>query len=284
MDSQDQSVRALDLLRQHCHASATPGWHLEMGGRTQRSPRPIPSDQEIMRHICVAIAYSQGARSSQIGVIIETPVFKEAFADFDPVALAQRKPNEILKKYWSRLGFFRFKGKIHQIVLCAKVLNEIARDHGSFGNHLKKFQIPQRIRTTEHLDEFWRQFDVLQRDLQRRGMPFFRSTTSLLQLLLDLDFDTVKPDLIVMRLARRLGIVGREEGDRAFRECARFLQTYSIGESCRASELDLALLAFGGQTGASRLLTQRFCPPSDPCHHSACPLGANGLCMAHNPV
>ena len=104
-------------------------------------------------------------------------------------------------------------------------------------------------------------------------MPFFRSTTSLLQLLLDLDFDTVKPDLIVMRLARRLGIVGREEGDRAFRECARFLQTYSIGESCRASELDLALLAFGGQTGASRLLTQRFCPAIRPLPSSRLPLG-----------
>ena len=84
-----------------------------------------------------------------------------------------------------------------------------------------------------------------------------------------------------MRLARRIGIVERETGDRAFRECVRFLQSYSIRKSCRASELDIALLAFGGQSGAGQLLTQKYCPPSDPCHHLSCPVAANGLCLAH---
>ena len=34
-------------------------------------------------------------------------------------------------------------------------------------------------------------------------MPFFRSTTSLLQLLLDLDYDSIKPDLIVIVSSRQ---------------------------------------------------------------------------------
>ena len=167
---------------------------------------------------------------------------------------------------------------------CARVLNGITRDHGSFAHYLNSYQIPQRIRTTEHLDQFWSQFDAFQQDLQCREMPFFRSTTSLLQLLLELDFDTIKPDLIVMRLARRLGIVERETGDRALRVCVRFLQDYSIKNSCRAAELDWALLAFGGQSGARQSLTKKFCPPRDPCSHQACPVGANHLCMAHQPV
>ena len=235
-----------------------------------------------MRRICVAIAYSQGSRSSLIGELIETPVFKEAFAGFDLAALARRDPERILATYWTRLGHFRFRSKIPRIVQCARVLNSIIRDHGSFAAYLEGFQIPRRIRIGQHLDQFWRQFDVLQRDLRRREMPFFRSTTSLLQLLLDLDYDSVKPDLIVMRLARRIGIVDRETGERAFRQCVRFLQEYSITNSCRAAELDLALLAFGGQSGAVQLLTQKFCPPTDPCHHATCVVGANHLCAARS--
>jgi 3-methyladenine DNA glycosylase Tag len=280
MATEDQSDRALDLVRQQCHTSATSGWHQEMDRRTQCTPRPIPSDQKIMRHFCVAIAYSQGARSAQIGALIKTPIFREAFADFNPVALAQCNPNVIIKSFWSHLGHFRFKGKIRQIVRCAKTLNVITRENGSFVRYLQGFQIPRRIRSQTDIDQFWLRFDQLRRDLKCREMPFFSRTTSLLQLLLDLDYDSVKPDLIIMRLAHRIGIVGRETGDRALRQCVRFLQAYSVRKSCRAAELDLALLAFGGQSGAAQLLTKRFCPPSDPCHHAACAVGADRLCAA----
>jgi len=274
------SSAALALILKHCDASATPGWSEEMSRRSRRDFRPLPGDREIMRRICVAIAYSQGARSSMISELIETPVFKEAFAGFNPAALARRDPERILADYWSRLGHFRFRGKIPRIVRCARALNGIIRDCGSFGAYLEGFQIPRRIRNATHLEQFWQRFNALQSDLRRREMPFFRSTTSLLQLLLDLDYDSVKPDLIVMRLARRIGIVDRETGDRAFRQCVRFLHEYSILNSCRAAELDLALLAFGGQSGAAQLLTQRFCPPTDPCHHADCTVGANHLCNA----
>ena len=274
------SSAALAVLLNHCDASATPRWREEIARRSRRAFRPLPDDREIMRRICVAIAYSQGARSSLIGGLIETPVFREAFACFDPAALARRDSERILADYWCRLGHFRFRGKIPRIVQCARVLNGIIRDCGSFAAYLAGFQIPRRIRNAKHLEQFWQRFNGLQSDLRRREMPFFRSTTSLLQLLLDLDYDSVKPDLIVMRLARRLGIVNRETGDRAFRQCVRILQEYSIATSRRASELDLALLAFGGQTGASQLLIEKFCPASDPCHNLACRVGRNHLCSA----
>ena len=274
------SSAALAVLLNHCDASATPRWREEIARRSRRAFRPLPDDREIMRRICVAIAYSQGARSSLISGLIETPAFKEAFAGFNPAALACRDPERILARYWSQLGHFRFRSKIPRIVQCARALNRIIRDCGSFAAYLEGFQIPRRIRSATHLEQFWQRFNALQSDLRRRAMPFFRSITSLLQLLLDLDYDSVKPDLIVMRLARRLGIVNRETGDRAFRQCVRFLQEYSIANACRAAELDLALLAFGGQSGARQLLTQNFCPASDPCHHPACLVGKNGLCRA----
>jgi len=280
----EEASTALNLIRRECAAHAAPSWHNEVANRRMENPAPIPDDREVMRRFCVAIAYSQGARSAQIGALIQTPIFEEVFAGFDSHALARRQPKRLVASYWGQLGHLRFRGKISRIIKCAKVLNAIIREHGSFAGYLKRFEIPRRICSTVELDAFWRRFDELQGDFRRRKMPFFRSTTSLLQLLLDLDFDSVKPDLIVMRLARRIGIVVRETGDSTFRRCVRLLQAYSIRESCRASEIDIALLAFGGQTGASRLLTQRFCPPSDPCHHRTCPLGTNGLCMAHNFV
>ena len=274
------SSAALAVLLDHCDTSATPGWRDEIARRSRRAFRPLPDDREIMRRICVAIAYSQGARSSMITGLIETPVFKEAFAGFDPAALARRDPERILARYWTRLGHFRFRGKIPRIIQCARVLNGIIRDCDSFAAYLEGFQIPRRVRNATHLEDFWQRFNALQSDLRRREMPFFRSTTSLLQLLLDLDYDSVKPDLIVMRLARRIGIVDRETGERAFRQCVRFLQEYSITNACRAAELDLALLAFGGQSGARQLLTRNFCPASDPCHNLACRVGRNHLCSA----
>ena len=279
--SAESSSAALAVIQKHCHDTATPAWHVEFARRSRRLCQPLPDDREFMRRICVAIAYSQGSRSLLIGELIETPLFKDAFAGFDPAVLARRDPDVILALYWSRLGHFRFRSKIPRIIQCAHALNGIIRDCGSFAAYLEGFQIPRRIRNARHLEQFWQRFNALQSDLQRREMPFFRSTTSLLQLLLDLDYDSVKPDLIVMRLARRIGIVDRETGERAFRRCVRFLQAYSIGKSCRAAELDLALLAFGGQSGARRLLTQNFCPSSDPCHHATCPVGQNHLCMAH---
>lgn len=280
MTTEGKSSWALGLIRKHCDACATQGWRKEISRRRRRSLRPLPHDREAMRHLCVAIAYSQSARAAQIVGLVEIPVFQSAFADFNPVALAQRTPTAILREYWSRLGHLRFKGKILRILECPRVMNGIIRDCGSFAAYLKSFGIPERIRSQADLDRFWQRFDELQRDFQRRRMPFFSRTTSLLQLLLDLDFDSVKPDLIVMRLVRRIGIVNRETRDPASRECVRVLQSYSIGQSCRAPELDLALLAFGGQSGASQLLTRKFCPASDPCHHAACPVGANRLCSA----
>jgi 3-methyladenine DNA glycosylase Tag len=271
---------ALAVLLDHCDTSATPGWRDEIANRSRRAFRPLPDDREIMRHVCVAIAYSQGARSSMISRLIEAPIFTEAFAGFDPAALARRDPELILAGYWSRLGHLRFRNKIHRIIQCAQALNGIIGDCGSFADYLEGFEIPRRIRNAKHIEQFWQRFNALQSNLQRREMPFFRSTTSLLQLLLDLDYDSVKPDLIVMRLARRIGIVERETGDRAFRQCVRFLQTYSIANGCRAAEIDLALLAFGGQSGARQLLTQTFCPSSDPCNHLSCMVAENNLCLA----
>ena len=275
-----KSWRALDEVHRTCGQVGAEQWRTELAPRLTEKCRRLPTDREMMRIFTVAIAYSQNVRAKQVSILIETDQFRQAFADFDPDKLAAMKPFAIRKRYWARLGSMRIRSKVNAIVRCAKVLREIQEEFGSFARYLRSFKIPQRLKSDHDLAVFWKQFILLRRDLRKREMPFFRSTTSLLQLLLDLDFDSVKPDVIVMRLARRIDLVEGEGGERHLRSATREIQRYAIERGLRARAVDLMILAFGGQTGARDLLARRFCPPTDPCGNASCPLARKSLCEA----
>jgi 3-methyladenine DNA glycosylase Tag len=267
----------LDTLLMLCDRHGTRRWTKETFRRA-RPPNRLLSDIEMMKIIATAIAYSQGARSQQVFDLIQSGVFGSAFAGFDAARLSRLDPEVIIQRHWRDLGCVRFKGKVRRIVECAQTLKKIAADFGSFARYLASFDIPRSIRTKVDVELFWKNFDSLRHDLYERKMPFFSSTTSLLQLLLDLGYDPVKPDLIVMRFARRIGLVEKETGDANLRSVVRQTQAYALDRGLRTSVVDLAILAFGGQTGARGLLRQRFCPPSDPCRHQSCDLGQKSVC------
>jgi hypothetical protein len=231
-----------------------------------------------MRIFSVAIAYSQGARSASVGPMIASGVMEKVFLGFDHRRLAKEKAHDILRQHWHALGCIRFKGKVDSILKAARTLTCIEHGHGSFSTYLNRFAIPRRISTAADIDLFWTRFDELRADLRRREMPFFNQTTSLLQLLLDLDYDSVKPDLIIMRLARRIGLVDRETGERSLREAVRSIQVYSVLRGVRAAVMDWYLLSFGGQTEAGMALGKRFCSVPDSCRMADCSIGAKGLC------
>lgn len=282
MDRSCQAFEALDLIGQVCVESGVPDWKLEAKRTSKKRRDPIPDDQEMMRRICVAIAFSQGAQSRLIDKLIDKPVFSEAFANFDVDRLARQKPEAIRRRHWKSLGHMRFKGKVDAMVNAARVMRDLAVEHGSFAEYLKGFQIPQRLKSVDDVDKFWEGFLLLRADLRSRKMPFFQNTTSLLQLLLDLDHDAVKPDLIIMRLARRIGMVEKETGEANLQEVVRQVQIFAVSRGVRASLVDLQMLAFGGQSSASLLLSEKFCPASDPCKKRECGIGRIGLCNAFN--
>ncbi|MCB1079693.1 MAG: hypothetical protein KDM64_17885, partial [Verrucomicrobiae bacterium] len=126
----------------------------------------------------------------------------------------------------------------------------IEAEHGTFAKYLRSFRLPKRVMTEADLRSFWTQFDVLQADLKRRGIPFFANTTSLLQLLIDLDHDALKPDLIVMRVGLQWGIVSREKGNPALRQAVRALQEYGLDRGRRPLAVDWVVLTHGRQKGA----------------------------------
>ena len=274
------TTSSLNVLAEACSQAKTSEYTKQLRERSTKQPKKLPDDQGMMRHVCIAIAYSQNTQSKRIGELIETQAFRSAFKDFDPTKLSRANPVSILSKYWHKLSAMRFKNKIERIVACAKVIKSVSKEYGSFASYLNAWSIPRRIRRKSDFNAFWEGFDKLQLDLTVRKMPFFQSTTSLLQLLLDLDYDSAKPDLVVMRLGRRLGMVEKETGDKHFRALTQQIQLYAVKSGVRPPAIDLMMLAFGGQTGARDLLTEYYCPSKDPCRHSTCPLGQMLLCGA----
>jgi len=274
------TISTLNVLAEACSKVKTPQYTKKLREKSTKRPKKFPDDQGMMRHVCVAIAYSQNTQSKKISELIDTNVFRAAFKDFDSTKLSRAKPGSIISRYWHKLSAMRFKNKVERIVSCAKVIKCVSKEYGSFASYLNSWSIPRRIKRKYDFSAFWEGFDKLQYDLRVRKMPFFGSTTSLLQLLLDLDYDSVKPDLVIMRLGRRLGIVEKETGDKYFRTLTQQIQLYGLESGIRPPAVDLMMLTFGGQTGARDLLTEYYCPSKDPCSHSTCLLGQMLLCGA----
>lgn len=234
-------------------------WKRVLDERMKTSLSVIPSGNKLMERLCIAIAYSQGAPSDLVHRLVVSGRLKESLHGFDVAAIAAETRQNLLKRCWkSPLTCIRFKDKLWAMIRCARVLQRIETEHGSFRKYLGRFRIPRRIAAAEDIPAFWQAFPRLQADLKARQMPFFSNTTSLLQLLLDLDFDSVKPDLIVMRVAKEWGIVSRETGNPAFRQAVRAFQQYGVDRQRRPLAVDWVVLTQGRQKGAFALWERKL--------------------------
>jgi DNA-3-methyladenine glycosylase I len=212
---------------------------------------PIPSGDRLMEKLCVAIAHSQSAPSDVVLRMIKAGHLKAAMHDYSVAKIAEENPAQLLRRCWKKpLTCIRFKGKIKSMVQCARILRDIETEHGSFAKFLCSFRVPRRIHSMADIGVFWQAFDTLQQDLKRRKIPFFANTTSLLQLLIDLDHDALKPDLIIMRVAHQWGIVKRETGIPALRQAVRAFQEYGVLRNRRPLAVDWVVLTHGKQKGA----------------------------------
>lgn len=241
----------LDLVWESLVAGASPAWLADLDRCLAEKPMRIPSGDRLLEKFAVAIAHSQGAPSDVVARMIRAGHLREAFHGYSVERVASENSARLLRRAWKPpLTCIRFRGKIESIVQCARVLREIENEHGSFANYLRSFRIPKRVVTQSDIDSFWNHFDLLQADLKRRGIPFFANTTSLLQLLIDLDHDALKPDLIVMRVAREWGLVPRETGNPALRQAVRAFQEYGVDRGRRPLAVDWVVLTHGRQKGA----------------------------------
>ena len=226
----------------------------ERNKRLNKTLSLLTNDDEILKRLSHLIAYSQNANSEIVEQVLKSGNFDVAFHNFKIDEVVKLNPCDIADEHWSSLQGIRQQAKLFHIVSLARKIKNI----GSFTEILNHNQIPKTIGNESDIVQFWTCFNQLLKILKSNKVPFFQSTTSLLHLLLDLGYDCVKPDLVVMKVAKKLNIVDIVIGDKNFRKTVRFIQEYSIDRKIRPSVVDFYFLIDEGQMGAKKFVNQEF--------------------------
>lgn len=233
-------------------AKIEPKFSKEIENRNQRNPITIQNDNDVLRRFARLIAFSQNAPSDRVSDLLDKGIFEEIFHNFKIDEVAKMDPIIVKADHWNKIGVIRFPLKITSIIDCAKSLTSIKSKHGSFMDLLNKCDIPLSLNSEADNERFWQGFDRLRNELYKENMPFFRRSTSLLHFLLHIGYECIKPDLVVMNVANKLGITG-SKSEKSKLKVVRIVQLYSVNRKIRPSIVDFYLLIFGGQRWAKTL-------------------------------
>ena len=226
----------------------------EFTRRQNKRVSPFLDDNQILKTFAYLIAYSQNANSELVERLISGGNLDKAFDNFELDKVAKMNPCDIADNYWNSISAIRQQAKLFHIVSLARKIKSI----GSVSAILNDNNIPKQISTELDIENFWTGFDKLQKILKQKKIPFFQSTTSLLHFLLDTGYDCIKPDLVVMKVAKKLKIVDSEEGDKNFKATVRTIQQYSLDRNVRPTIVDFYFLIDEGQRGAKKFVTSDF--------------------------
>jgi len=254
-----QTFEYIDLIRKKVDAARKePEFSERLSERVQRTPASLQSDRDVLRIFARLIAYSQNAKAALVVGMLSKDIFKTAFRNFEVEQVRMLKPATLEAMYWDAISAIRFKRKIRAIITSAESLSSIQTKYGSFTELLERTDIPSVLRSAADVERFWQGFDNLLLVLKKEKMPFFGRTTSLLHFLLSVGYDCIKPDIVVMRVAKKGNMVPSETGDENRRKVVRDIQLYSVDRQIRPSVVDLYFLIYGGQTGVTQLVHPWF--------------------------
>lgn len=222
-----------------------------------RNEKKVPenlSDNETIKIFTHLIAYSQNANSKLVEQIINTGILTQVFRNFEIEEIIKLNPCDLADEYWDRIGGIRQQAKLFHIVSLARKINRI----GSFSKLLTEIEIPKEVKNFDDIDNFWTGFKKLKEVMEKNKIPFFRSTTSLLHFLMHIGYDCVKPDLVVMKVAKKIGIVEKESGDKNLIKTVRTIQKYAVNRNIRPAIVDYYFLIDEGQMGIKRFVRKEF--------------------------
>ncbi len=255
----NQTFAYIDLIRRKVDAARKePEFSKRLGERAQRTPASLRSDRDVLRIFAQLIAYSQNAKATLVSGMLSKGIFETAFRDFEVGQVRLLKSAAVEAMYWDAISAIRFKRKIRAVISSAESLSSIQAKYGSFTELLDRTGIPPILRSEADVERFWQGFDNLLLVLKKEQMPFFRRTTSLLHFLLSVGYDCIKPDIVVMRVAKEGKMVPLETGDDNRRKVVRDIQLYSVDRHIRPTVVDLYFLIYGGQTGVTQLVHPWF--------------------------
>lgn len=226
----------------------------EFNRRQNKKVSAFLDDNQILKTFSYLIAYSQNSNSELVERLILGGNLDKAFDNFELDKVAKMNPCDIADDYWNSISAIRQQGKLFHIVSLARKIKSI----GSISTILNDNNIPKQITTEQDIENFWTGFDKLQKILKQKKIPFFQSTTSLLHFLLDTGYDCIKPDLVVMKVSKKLNIVEDVIGDKNFRTTVRAIQQYSVDRNVRPTIVDLYFLIDEGQRGARKFVNSTF--------------------------
>ena len=244
----DKLIETIDKYRQE------PIFSEELTRRQNKTVSETLSESKILETFTNLIAYSQNAKSDVVEKIIKSGIFNEVFSNFDLTTVSQMNPCDLADNYWPKISGIRQQAKLFHIVSLARKINRI----GSFSRILTETGIPKRIHSEEDINKFWTGFNGLLKSLKTKRIPFFSSVTSLLHFLLDTGYDCVKPDLVVMKVSKKLGIVDSDKGYKNLIKTVKTIQQYSIRTKRRPTIVDFYFLIDEGQLGAKKYVTPEF--------------------------
>lgn len=247
-------VRIDKIIEQVNRYKNEPFFSDEITRRQNKHVLPFRDDNEILRTFAHLIAYSQNANSNLVDELIASRRFDAAFDNFDLDKVVKMNPCDIADTYWESISAIRQQAKLFHIVSLARKLKRFP----SVSAMLNDNNIPRQITSAQDIENFWMGFDKLQTTLKKMKIPFFQSTTSLLHFLLESGYDCIKPDLVVMKVAKKIRIVDSEKGDKNFRATVKTIQQYSLERHMRPTIVDFYFLIDEGQKWAKKFVTNDF--------------------------
>lgn len=222
--------------------------------RQDRVPDDYINEKDILELFANLIAFSQNSNSELVDKLIKSGNLNTVFKGFDISEVVKMNPCDVVEQKWELIKAIRQQGKIFHIIMLARKIKNIGNLPDIFNNN----KIPKKIESLSDIDDFWHGFNELQNILKINKIPFFQSTTSLLHFLLESGYDCVKPDLVVMRVGKKLGIINETESDESLRKMVKSIQLYSLERNHRPSVIDLYLLIDEGQKWAKNFVKKEF--------------------------
>jgi 3-methyladenine DNA glycosylase Tag len=226
----------------------------EIKARREKIIRQSLTENEIIKILIELIAFSQNAKSKFVQKVVDSGVLKEVFENFEVDKIAGMNPCDLVEEYWDKISGIRQQAKLFHIIMLARKIKSI----DSFSKLLTETEIPKVIKTEEDINQFWLGFKKLLGIMKENKIPFFSSTTSLLHLLLALGYDCVKPDLVVMKVSKKIGIVDEEKTEKNLIKTVRVIQEYSIERKIKPAVIDLYFLIDEGQLDAKKYVESAF--------------------------
>ena len=247
-DDFDQIINKVDLF------VLEPSFSEEKSRRLNKLPSDYIDDRDILRLCSYLIAFSQNSNSELVDKLIKSGNIDKVFQNFEIDEVIKMNPCDVVEQQWDLIKAMRQQGKIFHIIMLARKIKKIGNLSDIFNNN----RIPKKIESKSDIDEFWKGFNELQNILKDNKIPFFQSTTSLLHFLLESGYDCVKPDLVVMKVGKKLGIVDNVESDESLRLVVKTIQEYSLDRGLRPSVVDLYFLIDEGQKWAKNFVKNDF--------------------------